>query len=185
MVVVAIFAALVGERWPSARADWTPRRVLDPDRINRPLLALGLAAWAAYMILLALEPLLLTSLPRPLATVFTFDDDFLNSRGAWLFPVWGAQFLVCVAVLVEGRWRRRTRELSALANAALCGLLAWFVVAGPIFVATAADQMTKALICAVVLVMLVSVGTTLYRRLGRTELPRRVAPRPGSDLGSA
>ena len=39
----------------------------------------------------------------------------------------------------------------------------------------AADQMTKALICVIVLYMLVSLGTTLYRRLGQTELPRRAA----------
>ena len=178
IVVFAILAALVGECWPGARADWTPRRVLDPDRINRPLLALGLAAWAAYMILLAFEPLLLTRLPGPLAAVFTFDDDFIRSRGPWLFPVWGAQFLICTAVLVEGRWRRRTRELNALANAALCGLLAWFVVAGPIFTAKAADQMTKALVCIIVLLTLISLGITLYRGLGQTALPRGVATLP-------
>jgi hypothetical protein len=174
MVVMAIITAWLGERWPG-QGGWTPRRVVDRDRVNRPLLAFGLVAWAAYMVLLAIEPLLLPSLPAPVAAAFTFDDAFVSTRGPWLFPVWGAQFLVCLAVLVAGRWSRRTRELNTLAEAALCGLLAWFVAAGPIFKARPADDITKALVCGIILLTLISVGVTLYRRLGRTSLPAGVA----------
>jgi hypothetical protein len=174
MVVGAVFAAWVGERWPRP-ATWAPRRVIDRDRVNRPLLGLGLVAWAAYMVLLALEPALLTRLPQPVAAAFTFDDGFLAWRGPWLFPIWGAQLVLCAAVLVRGRWRRRTRELNALASAALCALLAWFVAAGPIFRAKPTDDLTKALLCAVVLVTLISLGVTLYRQVGRSGLPRVVA----------
>jgi hypothetical protein len=174
MVVVAIIAAWAGERWP-ARADWTPRRVLDRDRVNRPLLAIGLVAWAAYMVLLAVEPMLLKWLPRPVAAAFVFDDDFASARGPWLFPIWGASFAICVAVLFDGRWRRRTRELYLLATAALCGLLAWFVVAGPIFKARPSDDITKAIVGLIVLIALIDLGLNLFRRVGRSSLPRGLA----------
>lgn len=178
MVVMAIIAAWIGQRWPDARA-WAPRRVLDRDRINRPLLALGLVAWAAYMALLAVEPLLLGALPRPLAGVFTFDAAFLSSRGFWLFPVWGGQFLVCAVALIEGRWRRRTREFSSLFSAAVCAVLAWFVAAGPIFKARATDDTARLLICLVVLLTLIDLGITLYRGQGQTSLPKGFATPPG------
>ena len=177
MVVIAIIAAWIGQRWPNTAA-WAPPRVLDPDRINRPLLATGLVAWAAYMALLAVEPLLLGALPAPVAAAFTFDDGFLSSRGPWLFPVWGGQWLVCAVALMEGRWRRRTRDLNALFSAALCGLLAWFVVAGPIFKAKAADDTTKGLICLVILITLISLAIGFYRRQGLTGLPKGLASPP-------
>ncbi|THD79339.1 MAG: hypothetical protein E7812_09700 [Phenylobacterium sp.] len=177
MVVVAIVAGWSRHRWPRERA-WTPRRVLDPDHLNRPLLAVGLAAWAAYMALLAVEPRLLGALPQPVATVFTFDADFLRTRGPWLFPVWGGQFLVCAAALVAGRWTRRTRELNAVFGAGVCAVLAWFVVAGPIFTAKAADDTTKGVVGLVVLLWLISLGIGLYRWPGRSDLPEGLAAPP-------
>ncbi len=178
MVVVAVVAAWAGQRWPGA-SDWAPRRAIDRDRINRPLLAFGLAGWAAYMALLAVEPLLLGALPRPVATAFTFDDGFMSWRGPWLFPVWGGQFLVCAAALWEGRWRRRTRQLNTAFAAATCGVLAWFVVAGPIFRAKPTDDTTKLLIGMVVLLSLISLGVAFYRQQGQSALPRGLAAPPG------
>ena len=177
MVVVAIIAAWIGRRWPDTGA-WAPRRVLDRDRVNRPLLAFALAAWAAYMALLATEPLLLGALPEPVAAAFTFDDDFLRSRGPWLYPVWIGQFLVCATALVEGRWRRRTRQLNDVFGAAVCGVLAWFVVAGPIFESEAADGLTKLAICFVILISLIGLGITLYGQQGLTGLPKGLPAPP-------
>ncbi|HZZ86909.1 MAG TPA: hypothetical protein VFE13_01115 [Caulobacteraceae bacterium] len=179
MVVFAIIAALVGRRAPEATT-WTPRRVIDRDRVNRPLLALGLVAWAAYMALLMAEPLLLDRLPPPLAAAFTFDDGFLAGRGPWLFLPWGAQFLVACAVLRAGRWRRRTRELSAVFGAALCAVLAWFVADGPVFQAKASDDITKLVLCVVILLSLVGLGVGFYRLQGQTGLPRPLAIPPAA-----
>ena len=178
MVVIAIIAAWIGQMRPDAGA-WAPRRVLDRDRINRPLLAISLLAWAAYMVLLVVEPLLLGALPRPVATAFTFDDSFLSARGPWLFPVWIGQFLVCAAALREGRWSRKTRQLNDVFSAALCGVLAWFVVAGPIFETKVADEITKLILCLVVLISLISLGINLYRMPGQTALPKGLAAPPG------
>lgn len=178
MVVMAIFAARIEKLGPE-RSAWTPRRVLDRDRINRPFMAFGLVAWAGYMALLAFEPLLLDALPRPLADVFTFDDGFLSTRGPWLFPVWIGQFLVCVVALKDGRWRRQTRLLNDVFAAALCGVLAWFVVAGPIFQAKFADDMTKLLVCLTVLLSLISLGINFYRQPGYAGLPKGLAASPG------
>ena len=177
MVVAAIIAAWIGQQWPDTQA-WASRRVLDPDRINRPLMAVGLVAWAAYMVFLIIEPLLVGALPPHIAAVFTFDDSFLRSRGPWLFPVWGGQFLVCAAAFVEGRWRRRTRDLNAAFAAALCAILAWFVVAGPIFEARTTDHITKPILCLVFLMSLISLGLTLYREQGRSSPPKGLTAPP-------
>jgi hypothetical protein len=178
MVVVAIIAAWIAQRRPHA-TDWTPR-IRDRDRINRPLLALGLAAWAGYMALLAVEPLLLDALPRPLAAAFTFDDAFLRTRGLWLFPVWGGQLLVHVAALVQGRWSRRTRLLSDMFGAGVCAVLAWFVAAGPIFAAKPADDITRAILSLVILLSLVSLAINLYRQQGRGSIAHILATADGT-----
>lgn len=171
MVVVAIVAAWLAQLRPDSVA-WAPRHALDPDRIHRPFMAACLAAWGAYMVFLAFAPWVAAALPRPLAAVFAFDDGFLAARGPWLFPVWGAQYLVCVAVLVEGRWRRRTRELYAASGAALCAVLAWFAVGGPIFKAHFTDSTTRGLIGLIVLLSLISLVVDVYRRAGRPHSPK-------------
>jgi hypothetical protein len=177
MVVVAIVAAWIRHRWPRP-VDWTPRRVLDRDAVNRPLLALGLAAWAGGAAIWIGMPWYGPHLPGVLPAVFAFDHDFLRFRAVWLLPLWAGHFGVHVMALVEGRWRKLTRDLSLGFSAAICGLLAWFVAAGPIFRAKPTDDTARSLVALTVLLSLISVAVSLYRDQGRIRPPKGLANLP-------
>ena len=169
LIVLVIIVAWARRRWPQHEG-WTPPRVLDPDRINRPLTAVGLAAWAAYMVFLAVSPTLASRLPEPLAMVFAFDDGFLLTRGFWLFPVWLCDFAIVVTVFLHGRWRRPTRTASLIAELALCAVLAWFA-SGPIFQAKAADEITRAILLLVAVFSAIVLALKTWREFGSSRLP--------------
>ncbi|HXQ13567.1 MAG TPA: hypothetical protein VN814_02970 [Caulobacteraceae bacterium] len=178
MVVIAIIAAWIRHRWPRADA-WTPRRAPGRDSVNRPLLAFGLAAWAVGAAIWVAMPWYGPHLPGPLPAVFAFDDGFLGARGPWLLPFWAGQFGVYAMALVDGRWRVLTRRLSLAFGAALYGVLAWFVVAGPIFRNRPTDAAAKPLLAVIVVVSLIVEGVRLYREQGRIRPPHGVTSSPG------
>jgi hypothetical protein len=178
MVTVAMIAAWARRRWP-ATAPWKPR-ALDRDRINRPLLALGLAAWAAGAALWISMPWLSHKLPGVLPMVFAFDKGFLWSRGVWLPPLWAAHFVVYGVALVEGRWRKLTRRISTAFSAAICVLLAWFVVGGPIFRFKPTDDSARFALAIIVAVTLIWAAVRLYRERGRIRPPKSLANSVGA-----
>ena len=177
MVVVAIIGAWIRHRWPREAA-WTPPGVR--DRVNRPLLSLALAAWVAAAALWVGLPWYGPHLPGVLPAVFAFDDGFLHTRGPWLLPFWTGLFMVHAMVLVQGRWRRLTRGLALAWSAALCGVLAWFVVSGPIFRARPTDDTAKSLVALTVFLGLISAAVSLYREQGRIRPPKGLANSPGA-----
>jgi hypothetical protein len=174
LIVVVIIVAWMRRRWPESEA-WAPPRVLDPDRVNRPLTAVGLAAWAAYILFLALAPGLTQRLPAPLAMAFAFDDGFLRSKAFWLFPVWLCDYAVHFAVFLQGRWKRSLRRASGAAGLAGCFVLGWFS-AGPVFQAKAADDITRLIL----LLLAVLCGAVLALRLWRDFGGSRSLPYPAS-----
>jgi hypothetical protein len=179
---VAVMSLIVrgfGHRWPG-RAVRTPVRVLDRDRISRPLLALGLGAWAAGAALWVAMPFYGPHLPGVLPAVFAFDHSFLVSRAPWLLPLWAGHYMVYATAFIEGRWRRLTRRVSLAFGGALCGLLTWFVAAGPIFQARPTDDAARFLIALIVLCSLISVAVSLYREPGRLASPKGLATPPGA-----
>jgi hypothetical protein len=169
LIVMVIIVAWVRHRWPE-REGWTPPRVLDPDRVNRPLTAVGLAAWAAYMVFLALAPALASRLPGPLAMAFAFDDGFLRSRALWLFPIWLCDYAVHVAAFLQERWNRPLRMASQAAGLALCAILAWFA-SGPIFQFKAADGLTRLIVLLVAVFSAAVLTLRAWRDLGGSRLP--------------
>jgi hypothetical protein len=177
LIVLVIIVAWIRRRWPGGQA-WAPPRVFDPDRINRPLTAVGLGAWAAYMVFLALAPALVSSLPGPLAMAFTFDDGFLRSRAVWLFPVWLCDYAVHVAVFLQGRRRRPLRMASRISGLLLCAVLAWFA-AGPIFQSKAADEITRAILLLVAVFCALALALRTWRDLGGARVPPGVVS-PGT-----
>ena len=169
LIVLVIIVAWMRRRWP-ARGDWAPRRKLDPDRVNRPLTAVGLAAWAAYIVFLALAPTLVERLPAPLAMAFAFDDGFLRLRAFWLFPLWLCDYAVHVIAFLQGRWRRPLRMASGIAGLLLCAVLAW-IASGPIFQAKAADEITRAILLLVAIFSTLVLAFKTWREFGGSRLP--------------
>jgi hypothetical protein len=178
-VVIAIVAGWTRHRWSSHR-EWTPRRVLDRDSINRPLVGLALAAWIAGAAIWIAMPWYGPHLPGALPAVFAFDDGFLRSRGPWLLPLWLGQFAVYAMALAEGRWRPLTRRAALMFGAGLCIVLIWFVVAGPIFRNPPTDNTAKPLLVLTVLLGLIAEAVQLYRELGRVRPPQGLSNAPGT-----
>jgi hypothetical protein len=179
IAVMSLIARGVGHRWPR-NAPRTAPRILDRDRINRPLFALGLAAWAAGAAIWIAMPFYGPRLPGVLPAVFAFDHTFLVARAPWLLPLWAGHYMVYATALIEGRWRRLTRRVSLGFGGALCGLLTWFVAAGPIFQSRATDETARVLIALIVLVSFIALAVSLYREPGRLASPKGFATPPGA-----
>jgi hypothetical protein len=166
MVVGALLLRWTQHRWPRVET-WEPPRLVDRDRVNRPLLALGLVAWALGAAIWIGMPWYGPHLPGALPRVFAFDATFLATRASWLLPVWAGHYAVHVMAMIEGRWRRLTRRLSLGLSLALAALLAWFIVGGPVFVSRPTDDAAKGLTALVVLLTLLAEAVNLHRELTR------------------
>jgi hypothetical protein len=148
---------------------------VDRDRVNRPLLALGLVAWAAGAAIWIGMPWYGPHLPGALPRVFSFDAVFLAKRAPWLLPIWAGQYAVYMMALAEGRWRRLTRRLNLGFGVAIAALLGWFIVAGPVFVSKPTDAAAKGITALVVVLTLVVEARNLRRELARIAPDRSAA----------
>ena len=172
LVTNAIVAGWIAGRWP-ASAEWSPRRAVDPDRANRFVLSLALAAWLGAAALLLALPWVASHGPAPLARVFAFDPTFLRWKAPWLPPLWAAQFALYLAVVWQGRWRPLTRRINLGFNLAICLLCGWWA-AGPIFVAPTTDGLPRVLLAAIAVGGMIGASLDLRReqgRIGRAALP--------------
>ena len=174
MVVVAIVVRWIAHRWPRSAA-WSPPRPVDRDLVSRPILALGLVGWALAIVIWVGMPWYGPHLPGVLPRVFAFDDGFLHTRAPWLLPVWAGHYGVHAVALVEGRWRRITRRISLGFGLAICGLLAWFIAAGPVFINRATDDVAKGLVLLTILLSLIGAMVELHREQTRVHRPKGLA----------
>ncbi len=170
-----IAAAISSRREP---AEWTPREaaVLDRDRVKRPVIvlyiALGLVG-AATLVALTNLP---SWLPQPVIDALALDPQFLAWRAPWILLPWAASLAIGIALLVEGRWNVVTRRILVVSDALFVVFLIWWVVAGPIFVNPAADNLTK--VCLVLLAAVSVLDLVLNVRRLRTRVvsPVVIAP---------
>lgn len=171
LVVIALVAQWIGHRWPRPDA-WAPAPVVvDRDRVRRPLLLLGLLAWALAAAFWIVLPGLSPHLPGALPRVLAFDDAFLHGRAPWLLPIWAGHFAVYAAAFVQGRWTPLTRRLGLGFSLAISVLLAWFIADGPVFAAKATDDAAKAITALVVVLSLIVTAIGLYRERRRLHRP--------------
>jgi hypothetical protein len=105
-------------------------------------------------------------LPQPVLSAFALDESFLARRAPWALLLWAATLASGIALLVVGRWTPLLRKLAIAGDVAWIGLLLWWMLAGPIFVSSAADGVTKG--CLGLLVVVVAIdGVMSARRLTR------------------
>jgi hypothetical protein len=140
-----------------------PAGVLDRDPVSRPLVLLALAFWAAGALLWIALAWFGSSLPGALPYVFAFDRTFMATRGPWVLPMWLAGFALSGVLIVDGRWRRRTRKISVVLNATLCAVVIFFVAEGPIFQLRTTDEAAKAALAIIVVAALIDLPVRLYR----------------------
>lgn len=136
--------------FPSTSA-WKPRalpRVVDPDHVSRLGIALTVIAGICGTLLLV-NPVWFLDIfwqghAAPAAVqAMSYDPDFMRVRGPFLFSCLGLSLGAYAWVGIEGRWRKQTRRVSFALTLVLCAIMAWCILAGPIFQATAADQFMR------------------------------------------
>lgn len=175
LISLAIVAALARKRWPKAETGvgalahhrWTPRPVLDPDRIQRPLWAIAIGFFAFGAVMYAATPALIGNIPEPARAAFALDEGFVRNRGPSLLVLWIAQIAIYVAVLIEGRWRSLTRRLDLASRAASALLMLWFIGGGPILSLPAVDGFAKLILFGITIILVVELAIR-----GRRELIR-------------
>jgi hypothetical protein len=158
---------------------WRPRLV-DPERVNRSALAFGLAWFAIGSTLVASLPWLAPRMPGVLPQVFAFDPEFLRSRAWVVLPLWLGSFAILLAALRKGRWTPLLHRLEIASSLAFIALLGWWLAAGDMFRAPATNEGARAAIALVILIIVIGLVASLYRRRTRITPPKPGAPKPGT-----
>jgi hypothetical protein len=180
LVVVTMIAAFIRQRWPAASTAWKPK-VIDPDHVNRPLYLLGMAgalAGIGFWVLLASWAMTTTS-DSVIAKVFEFDAGFLATRAPMIALYWTLGLVLLAVVTFEGRWRSLTRKLNLALEIACCVMLAWLLIAGPVFVSPATDDGVKVGFAALLVMLLGKLVWTAWRPRSRIKAPHGIATHQG------
>jgi hypothetical protein len=178
LVVTAIVSRWIGQRRREL-APWNPR-IVDRDRINRPLWALGIVVATLGAATLVFLPWLIdTLLPAAAAphvgAALAYDPDFRAGRGPWVLVLWAAQVALYAYVFVKGRWRPVLRRADLAIAIAFAALMGWWVLAGPIFQRTPADNSVKFALLLLILLIGVDAGLKLWRGPSGITPPRVLA----------
>ena len=174
LVSFSVIAGLVAARRESKGLAAPRVADLDRDRVKRGVIALYLAlGLAGASIVIALPSLAVwgSRLPAPLIDAFEFDEGFLVWRAPWVVLLWLVSLGVGIALLVAGRWSRATRRLELAGGVAGIALLGWWLVGGPIFVASATDDVTKLCLMLVGLVLIIDVILAIRRTVAPLRAP--------------
>ncbi|MCW2881611.1 MAG: hypothetical protein JWQ95_5711 [Sphaerisporangium sp.] len=104
--------------------------------------------------------------------LLAIDENFLSYYGPWLLGLLVVHLALYVVLVVQGRWRSLTLRLDIGLTFAMCGVLAWLVLAGAIFQAEPINRWAEFLIVLVILFALVDASLKVRRELRRaTPLP--------------
>lgn len=172
LVMAALIAAWV-KKDGSLQSAIQPSEV-DPERVNRNLLAVGLVFFAIGSTTMLGFPWIASRLPEPFPSIFAFDAGFLHERAWPVALLWLGSFSVLAAVLAAGRWSPLLRKLEIAFDAAWIALLSWWLAGGQMFQKNLTDQGARAAIALVILIVVADVGYKLYRRRIRVPSSRSV-----------
>ena len=165
LITLTLISALISHRRGEPKP-WTPRPAVDRDSVNRATTVLGLTLGvigATVVIALPWLAYWLPNLPQPILDAFAFDPEFLQWRAPWVLLLWAADFGLYLAVLVAGRWNRVTRRVALGINVAWLGLLTWWLLAGDIFQAEAADSTAKGSLILILVIVIIDTAVTIRR----------------------
>lgn len=168
-LIAALFERRRGEAKP-----WTPPRRMDRGPVTRVGMALALAFWttgAALLIALPWLSVWAPGLPQSVLDAFLFDPEFLTWRAPWILMIWATHFAVYIAVLVVGRWSPLATRISLLVGVGFLGLIAWWLLAGPIFSALVTDGTVKPLLALIALIVVIDIVATVRRSAGAIRPP--------------
>jgi hypothetical protein len=170
LVMIALAAACIRQVRPIESA-WRPR-TLDPERISRRALALGLSWFAIGAVVMICLPLLVRSMPDPLPRIFAFDPDFLRRRAPLALLMWVASFAILAVAFSKGRWSPTLWRLQTALNLAWLALLSWWLATGDIFRVESTDGGAKLGIAFIMALIAMDLIYKVYRRRVRIGVPR-------------
>lgn len=168
VITYTLIGALVDHRRESRRTGWTPAppRTIDRDLVSRPGTIVAIAAGMLGATIVIALPWLASWapwLPQPAIEALALDPEFLQWRAGWILPLWAADLLLYVLVLIAGRWTVPTLRARAVLSLAGAGLLLWWSLAGPVFLSPATDT-TARLILAALAAWVATDAVIAYRR---------------------
>lgn len=191
LIVIAMAAAWIRRRWPTAASVWTPR-VVDHDSVSRPLWILALAFFLCSIAVLTTLPWLFDQMigGPGVHRAFVYDDGFRSQRGPWLLPIWAAHLTLIAVLIVRGRWNQLTRRIDMGLSVTISAVMVWIIAAGPVFQAPPTDQIVKLSMAVIVVIALIDAGVKLRRELALHATPAAIrqaaARRPtGAAAGPA
>jgi hypothetical protein len=113
----------------------------------------------------------------PLARVFEFDQDFLATRAPVVLLYWAAGLVLLAVVMIEGRWRRLTRQFDAGLKLACCAMLAWIILGGRVFVSEKTNASVEGIMLLLILVLIADLAWRFWRGRRLIRPPAEVAAR--------
>jgi hypothetical protein len=163
-----VAATWIRRRHPQSGA-WTPRPV---DRIpgSRATLVLGLIGIACGVYVL-LDPTWVLDVvwngrAAPAAyEALTYTETFRERQGPWVLALLLLNIPLLIAVIAKGRWSPFLRRIEFLLGLAICAVMTWTALDGPVFLAATSDRTVKSLLLAIVAISLVGMGIKQYRRV--------------------
>lgn len=169
-VLVTWFAAAAwaGRRRPQA-SQWKPRAGARTTG-SRAAMVLGLVGMVCGALVL-LDPRWVLDFfwggrAAPAAyEALTYTESFLHRQAPWLLLLLVLEILMFAATIASDRWAGRMRRFETGSSLALCAVLAWTAVDGPIFRAQSSDGVAKLALVLIILASLAGIGIKLYRRV--------------------
>jgi hypothetical protein len=95
----------------------------------------------------------------------TYTDAFLRWKGPCVLALLVLNIPIFIAVIVSGRWSAMLRRVTDAQGLALCAVLVWVVLDGPVFSTPTADKTAKSILVLTIAFTLIDMGIKRYRRV--------------------
>ena len=169
MLVVGYGMAAWARRRSPQTSDWKPRSG-DLTLGSRTGMVMGLIGVVIGIFVLIDPRWILDFFWRGRAApaayeALTYTDAFLRWKGPCVLALLTLNIPIFIAVIVSGRWSATVQRASDVLSLALCVVLAWVVLDGPVFSTPTADKTLKPLLVLTIAFTLIAMGIKWYRRV--------------------
>lgn len=173
-VLVAWFglSAWARRRRPQTGSEWKPRAT-DHLQGGRTASALGIAGVLCGIFLLFNPHWILDFFwggrAAPAAyEALTYTETFRQQQAPWLLGLLLLNVPILITAIVTGRRPALLRRLELGLTLAVCAVMAWIVLDGPVFAVAVSDRTTKSLMALIIAITIIGLGIKLRRSVKPT-----------------
>ena len=171
-------ASWVRRRFPLTD-EWKPR-LIDRDRINRPMWVVAIAFFVLGTIWLTnpaqfVEQLTGDKLARDFYNVLIYDETFRRWRLPVLLVLLTAHLMLYAVLVARGRWQPITRWLDIVFSASGLAFLFWSLAAGRIFQSDIGDRAVRSAMLLIAFFVVMDIAIKIYRERSRVRIPAALA----------